>query len=382
MKNFVSNAGLSRRNALKLSAAAGLGAFAGLQACSPKGAGSSSVDDAISWAKATLPNSTPEIIQAAAKEGHLTLTMLNMGGAPEVVTDMIKGFNKRYPFIAVESTTQSTLQLISKFNAEVNAKKGITDYINFPSNLKTTAELEKQGAILPFVISEDAAFPEPAKRKGLWYAWRTEYPTTVWRKGALKPEELKLIQTYEGLGDPRFKGRLAVASISNSAVAVGCYVIQKAGGDKVWAALAANQPHVKSSGPASLDGLLAGEYDVALLGGMMPNMVAAQRGAPIEFGVSAPFPPVYTPGGISSLAPHPNAAKLFQDWVMSKEGQETWVKVSGVGSVRHDISEKAWAEKQPWYFQDLSKQVEIDWDDFALKQADVIARFKKDIQAG
>ena len=377
MTNSAIHAGLSRRRVL----AAGAAWAGSLAACSPKQSGARNVDDAIAWAKASLPASTPDIIQAAAKEGHLTLTMLNMGGAPEVVTNMVKGFNARYPFIAVEATTQSTLQLITKFNAELNAKTGVTDYINFPSNLKTTAELEKQGAIMPFVISEDAAFPAPAKRKGLWYAWRTEYPTTVYRKGAIKPDELKLVQTYEGLGDPRFKNRLAVASISNSAVAIGCYTLIGSA-PKLWEGLAANKPHVKASGPAMLDGLLSGEYDVALLGGMMPNMVAAQHGAPIEFGVSAPYAPVYTPGGISALAPHPNAAKLFQDWVMSKEGQETWVKVSGVGSVRPDIAEKPWVEQQPWYFQDKARQIPIDWDDFAKKQPEVIARFKSDIQGG
>src|SRR5258705_267358 len=203
---------ISRRSVLQSGAA---GAAVMATGCKPKDSTVQTVDAAVEWAKSNLPSSTPDIVRAAAKEGHLTLTMLNQGGNTEVLKQLIAGFNERYPFIAVESTAQSTLQLINKFNAELQAKKGTTDYINFHSNLHTTAMLEKQGAILPFVVSQDAAFPAAAKRPGLWYAWRTEYPGTGYRKGALSAEEIKLWRTFEGLGDPRFNNRIASPSFTN-----------------------------------------------------------------------------------------------------------------------------------------------------------------------
>jgi iron(III) transport system substrate-binding protein len=350
--------------------------------CSPRQSGTRSVDDAINWAAPNLPNSTPDIIKAAGKEGHLTLTMLNQGGNLGVLDGLIAAFNKRYPFIRVEFTAQSTLQLLNKFRAELAAGRGTTDYLNFPPNLKTTTSLERQGAILPFVISQDAAFPAHAKHNGFWYAWRCDYPATAYRKGALSAGERALVRHYDGLSDPRFKNRLGIVTVENSATSAVCYTLLTRADPKIWQGLVDNRPRVKSSSSALLDGLLAGEYDIALFGGMMPNTEAARQGAPVEFGVSDPYPALYLPAGISALAPHPNAAKLWQDWVMSAEGQHSWMEVSGAASARNGVGEKAWVEKQPWFFKDASRQIDLDWDDFDRKLPEVVGRFNKDMKRG
>src|SRR5258706_4280984 len=184
-----SSAWFSRRSALRMTT---LGAGASILttgiSCSPQGSGTRSVDEALNWAAANLPSSTADIIKGAAKEGYLTLTMLNQGGNAGILEDLISAFNKRYPFIKVAYTAQSTLQLVNKFNAELAAGKALTDYLNFPPNLKTTNTLARQGAILPFVISQDAAFPAQAKHNGFWYAWRCDYPATAYRKDALSEE--------------------------------------------------------------------------------------------------------------------------------------------------------------------------------------------------
>ena len=374
---------VSRRSALHL---ATLGAGASILttgiSCSPQGSGSQSVDQAIKWAATNLPSSTADIVKGAAKEGHLTLTMLNQGGNAGVLEGLITAFNKRYPFIKVASTAQSTLQLVNKFNAELAAGKGITDYLNLPPNLKTTNALASQGAILPFVISQDAAFPAQAKHNGFWYAWRCDYPATAYRKGALSDEDRKLVRHYEGLADPRFKNRIGVVTIENSATSAVCYTLLTKADPKIWQGLAENRPRVKTSSSSLLDGLLAGEYDIALFGGMMPNTEAARQGAPVEFGVSDPYPALYLPAGISALAPHPNAAKLWQDWVMSAEGQRNWMEASGAASARNGVGEKAWVEKQPWFFRDDARQIDLDWDDFDRQLPVVVSRFKKDIKRG
>lgn len=40
---------------------------------------------------------------------------------------------------------------------------------------------------------------------------------------------------------------------------------------------------------------------------------------------------------VMSKAPHPNAAKLFVNWVLSREGQTAWQKYAEVNSLRMDI---------------------------------------------
>ena len=44
-------------------------------------------------------------------------------------------------------------------------------------------------------------------------------------------------------------------------------------------------------------------------------------------------------------APHPNAAKLFLNWVLSREGQIAWQKYSEANSLRMDIPKD---DLPPW----------------------------------
>jgi iron(III) transport system substrate-binding protein len=66
----------------------------------------------------------------------------------------------------------------------------------------------------------------------------------------------------------------------------------------------------------------AGEFKLALTAYSQNFESLKERGAPVDW---VALDPVYAnihPVGISSKAPHPNAAKLFVDFVLSKAGQE------------------------------------------------------------
>ena len=338
------------------------------------------VDSSVEWARKNLPASTPEIVRAAAKEGKLNLTLYNLGGGEEAVRGTIDGFCKRYPFLSVDFNRQDTTQLVSRFNAEVNSRRGISDYVNLPSNIVTTNNFIKQGAVARFVTSQDAAYPAGSKNSGYWYAWRSEKASTVYRAGALNPEELKLVRSYQGLADPRFKGRLGATAGNNSVCSTAAYMLMYGANPQLWTGLARNKPFiVKSSSQALVSSILAGECDIGVLCGSSSPLIAAKSGAPIAFGSTSPSTTLYTPGAISALAPHPNAAKLWQDWFTSVEGQRLWVSLTGNQSVRNGLGQTGWPEKQPWFFDDHNSRP-FDWEAFSTKQKDVMARFARDIQ--
>jgi len=46
--------------------------------------------------------------------------------------------------------------------------------------------------------------------------------------------------------------------------------------------------------------------------------------------------------------PHPNATKVFVNWMLSKEGQEVYVKAFGQGSRRLDVN-TSWTPKIGYY---------------------------------
>jgi iron(III) transport system substrate-binding protein len=47
-----------------------------------------------------------------------------------------------------------------------------------------------------------------------------------------------------------------------------------------------------------------------------------ERGAPIEWVALGPVPAIMVGVGLSAQAPHPNAAKLFVEFVLSRAGQK------------------------------------------------------------
>jgi iron(III) transport system substrate-binding protein len=317
--------------------------------------------------------------QTATREGKLAIAMLT-SASDDCMRGMIKKFREHYPFLDVSYTLQSTSQLMNHFTAEINAKKGLTDCLMLPANLTETGRYVSSGAVALFAISQDAAFPDNAKRSGFWYALAADRAVTIYRKDALSDEEKKLVRTYKGLGNPRFKGRLGINGITNSVAVTGAYVLQNHPDKSLWARIAANKPHVKTASPGLMDGLLSGEYDVSIFAASATAATAARNGAPIEFGNTALSPTLYVPNAVSALAPHPNAARLWQDWVLSKEGQELWVALAGSGSARNDVS-KTWARQQPWFFESSGTHKTIDWADFASKESEVVARFRKDMQS-
>ena len=365
---------LSRRTALR---GAGVGAtsFLIVRSLSPlsyaqAAASPSAIDAAIAYAQAHLPNSNAQIIKAAAKEGSLALTLQALGD--DAYQAMIKKFNERYPFIRVSFTSQGAVPLLGKFNAENASHRGIGDCFLLSS--PHDGDVSRQnGAVSQFKISQDSAFPAAAKSSGYWYGWQLEFATTVFRLGALSSEELRLIRSYQGLADPRFKGRLGAANVTTGTSAAQCYHLLHHTDQRVWKGLAANKPMIKPGSPLLLDGLLRGEYDVALFMGESTAANAARGGAPVGFVISSPAVTGYVTSVIAAAAPHPNAAKLWQDWALSKEGQDLWPTVSAAYSARTDVKTGPWYAAQPWFYN--GSHVEIDWNDFSAQKNNVIAQF-------
>ena len=64
-----------------------------------------------------------------------------------------------------------------------------------------------------------------------------------------------------------------------------------------------------------------GEYDLGVPAGDFIYKVQQNRGMDIDVHFPEPVPNTAAPIGIISNNPHPNAARLFVNWVLSKEGQ-------------------------------------------------------------
>lgn len=83
--------------------------------------------------------------------------------------------------------------------------------------------------------------------------------------------------------------------------------------------------------------LSAGDFALLVNNFLQNSIEAKRKGSPVEFLALDPVISAAGLVGLNKLAPHPNAAKLFVDFVLAKEGQELIVKTDR-SSVRKDVA--------------------------------------------
>ena len=136
---------------------------------------------------------------------------------------------------------------------------------------------------------------------------------------------------WEGLATLGGKDRYTTARPAAGGSTYGYwFMVMKTYKDKVREAfvrkLAANDPSIYESKLPALDRLAAGEYavsDMGMTGNCSPLYL---KGAPVRWFFPVPALGVPNLNCISAKAAHPNAARLFQEWATSVEGQLEWFK--------------------------------------------------------
>jgi iron(III) transport system substrate-binding protein len=88
--------------------------------------------------------------------------------------------------------------------------------------------------------------------------------------------------------------------------------------------------------------LEAGERAVAVDGSDYLFWLAKERGSPIEVVLAVEgTPQISNPMAVFKAAPHPHAARLLVSWIMSPEGQQFIVTLSGQYPANKQIKPKA-----------------------------------------
>jgi ABC-type Fe3+ transport system substrate-binding protein len=170
------------------------------------------------------------------------------------------------------------------------------------------------------------------------------------------PEEVKRLAVggWNALADPIWDGRYATTTpAAGGSTYAYWYMFMTAYkdqyGDAFVRKLAAHKPTIYSSKVLAFDRLAAGEFAVSDMAVQSTMTELYTKGAPIRW-----FFPDPTPGSplvqvVSANAPRPNAARLFQEWSLSKEGQTEWLKYTSVMPARSDVTDPRKAAKKDWF---------------------------------
>jgi iron(III) transport system substrate-binding protein len=274
------------------------------------------------------------IIEAAKKEGKF-VWYTSMPTEPAV--DYLKAFQKKYPFLDVSEFFRSTsLRTWSRIQTEYKARKAIADAIHIaihPPYLKMVDE----GWLLKYNSPVFGEYPKGFADPGYYAAMRCFAVIGAYNKEVIPSGEVP--KTWKELTNPKWKGKLAVEPASSGAQALAYYTVRKVLGEGFWKQIGANKPKVYSGTGASTAALLRGEIEIAICSyGYAAYRNRELKKSPVRgIWFKEGVPRVVAPLGILENAPHPNAAKLFLEWALSKEGQTKMVELVGAYSARPDV---------------------------------------------
>src|ERR1700721_1928701 len=260
---------------------------------------------------------SPELIAAAKAEGKLVFYTANFA---EVEQEVIKEFNKRFPQIKVEMVRAPGGQLITRVRTEAAAGKLIADIVDHSDR---ALMLPLEDLFQDYAPPNAADYnPDALISPKLWpratVVWSIAYNTELVKNPP---------KTWMDLTKPEYDKMIGqVFAQSGGTTWTRIMFERQVLGEDYWAKQAATHPILYPSGAPMADSLVRGEV---AMGPLLYNVVYQKQkdGAPIKIF----FPPEGAPvnpyaSGIPKTAAHPNAAKLFLNWCMSKEEKISMIK--------------------------------------------------------
>ncbi|HEY2987534.1 MAG TPA: extracellular solute-binding protein [Candidatus Binatia bacterium] len=316
----------------------------------------SRVDAAEAW-----KSEWEKTIQGAKREGQVTI----YGPHNPMYRPLWEAFQKIFPGVKIDFVPGKGADLTQKILTERRADKYLADLLmggssSFVSYPTGALERLRPHLILPETYDESAWW-----QKKLWFAdpqnqsailltgevgtRRGSYNTTL-----LDPKE---IQSWWDLLQPKYKGKLGtfdpLAAGGGGEVFVFFYHSPALGAKFITRLLGETDILVTRDLEQGTDWLGRGKI-VFYIGSGQPVMRAKQQGLPVDL-LPHPLKEGEIMGGgaccmaLLNRAPHPNAAKVFINWVLSREGQIAWQKYSETNSLRMDIPKDdlpSWAVPQ------------------------------------
>ncbi|NDA46400.1 MAG: extracellular solute-binding protein [Alphaproteobacteria bacterium] len=288
------------------------------------------------------------LVAAANKEGALVIS----GPQGRDWRVQLMEFQKDYPGIKLEVTPMASRDFWPRFSKERDVGQILWDLrvggLDAPGYaFKKAGALDpiKPLLMLPEVVDSSKWLGGIQnsyldKEKEYFFAF-IAYETasaSYNRKFASTPED----QSVKGLLQPKFKGKISMADPRGGASLNALSAIYQVYGEEFIRKLLVDQQPVITKEPRQqMDWIASGRNPIAFGIPKATFLEYGQRGVKLDDFVEMKELKVWTPGvGALTLmkgAPHPNAAKLFVNWLLKQETQEKLTLALKLNSRRTDV---------------------------------------------
>ena len=265
----------------------------------------------------------PALVAAAKKEGQVLIYTTLI--VDQIVRPLIRAFQAQVPGIDVKFVRADNHALVVRLLNEAKANRVQADIWQL---IDGVGALVEAGIAMQFDLPSAKGLPttyaDPNRR---WIATSLAVRSLAYNTQLVPPAQAP--RTYADLLEPRFKGKFAWSpnSVSGANGFIGT-VLKDRGEEKGLAYLRALARQdivpVPMAIRAVLDRVIAGEYAIGLEMNGTHAAISAAMGAPVAWVPLDPVTMTLQPAGITAKARHPNAARLFLDFVISRAGQEVF----------------------------------------------------------
>ena len=267
---------------------------------------------------------------AAKREGKVVYyASMNLSEANALIGE----FEKRHPSIKVRLQRSGSEKLLTRVLTETRAKKLSADVIQtveFSMHL-----LSRNRLLARYLPQANSFYPKDFKEEGYWTTIYYNAYVTAYNTRLVPPRMLP--KTYDDLLDSRWKGKMMMEGTKAEWFAGMLQIMGAERGLKYLRDLAKQQPSPREGHELLAQLVAAGEglLDINIPAAAVERM--KEKGAPIDWIALGAAPVVMVGIGLSAQAAHPNAAKLFLDFVLSREGQRL-ARTPGRFVARSDIA--------------------------------------------
>jgi iron(III) transport system substrate-binding protein len=316
------NIGFSRRDVLRASAAIGAGVLA-------------------TPARAAAPEPspvTPALVDAARKEGKVVwYAAMDL----PVAERLARGFEAKYSGIAVRIERTGSERQFQRLAQEYAAHVFAADVIH-ASDASHFVVWKRDGWLAPFVPEEVARYfaPEHRDPDGCYATARVSVVSLGYNTDLVKPEDAP--RSFADLLHPKWQNKIVKAHPAYSGtIMTSTFQVARELGWDYFEKLARQKVLQVQSAVDPPNKLALGERHVMADGNDFNLVQHKEAGKPVE--VVYPLegaPLIVCPNGVLKGAPNPNAARLLQSYILSREGQQLLCDFAAQHSAHPEVTEK------------------------------------------
>jgi iron(III) transport system substrate-binding protein len=286
-----------------------------------------------------------EIQVAGRKEGKLVVYVGGGHASPAAQHAISQDFKEKYAITIEWTNLGGGTDMVPRLLAEQRTKQYVAD-IAMTGFGTVNAALKPRGYLQPILapstfeksvwrLDPAAAVPQDRDWLFLFMALTPSFfINTTLVPSADEPK------SYQDLLSPKWQGKIVLQNPAQPGTGSGWfYATYKVLGTHYLTTLA-KQVVLVTGVSDSVDAVARGAYPIALSPSNSRGRQLVLEGAPVKFIHPKEGSHLATQGiHFISNAPHPNAAKLFLNWIYTREGQTLYATNHQVPSLRKDVSQ-------------------------------------------